>query len=437
MITKVAFYLENRAIPTVDLSEPELGNPGCGGTEFLFAALPYYLAKLGSDYKPVLLANHINKLPVNVEHLQVSDVIEAVQQAKECGCKIFVYRPRRHTEKALLNEIDALKITTVAWAHITPLGEHLRVMSRTQYLKALVCVEHEQHDLARDSAIWRKLTYIVNGFDVEGFRLPAPPTKEPGLVAYLGALLPQKGFHLLAKAWPKILKRCPNARLAVIGTGALYNEDAKLGPWGIADSRYEELYILPYLAGSDGQPLPSVTFLGRLGAEKKEVLYRAMVGIPNPGGQTENCPGSALEFQAAGTAVVSGAFYGLLDTVSDSQTGLLGRSEDDLVTNICKLLNNPERANELGKNGIRFVEHRYNYTAVVAAWSELFTRISKGHAPKRIPSKPNLHQHHKWLIALNRYFQIVFGLFIPWPSVIEIKARLMPALKLFINRGSE
>ena len=435
-IIKVAFYLENRAIPNIDLSAPELGNPGCGGTEFLFVALPYYLEKLGSDYQPVILANHINKLPSSVDHIKVADVVEAARQAKSYGCGIFVYRPRRHTEQVLLDEIDALEINTVAWAHITPMDDYLRAMARTQFLKALVCVEHEQHDLARDSAIWKKLTYIVNGFDVDGFRLSAPPPKEQGLVVYLGALVPQKGFHLLAKAWPKVLERCPNARLAVIGTGALYAEGAKLGPWGVADSRYEEHYILPHLADSAGKPLSSVSFLGQLGTEKKEVLYRAMVGVPNPGGQTENCPGSALEFQAAGTAVVSGAFYGLLDTVRNGQTGLLGKSEEDLIDHICQLLENPERAFALGENGIRFIEERYNYPAIVASWSELFDRISQSLGPKRMPGKSNLHQHHKYLIALNRYFQIIFGGIIPWPSVVEIKARLLPFLKSFF-RGAE
>ena len=437
MSIKVAFYLENRAIPNVDLSEPELGNPGCGGTEFLFAALPHYLDKLSDAFQPVLLANHVAMLPENVCHIQAADAIDAVRQAKKNGCDIFVYRPRRHTEQALLDEIDALEINTVAWAHITPLGEHLRVMAQTQYLKALVCVEHEQHDLARDSVIWQKLTYIVNGFDLDGFRLSAPPPKENGLVVYLGALVPQKGFHLLAKAWPKVLERCPDAKLAVIGTGALYDDGAKLGPWGVADSRYEEHYILPHLADSEGKPLSSVSFLGRLGAKKKEVLYRAMVGVPNPGGQTENCPGSALEFQATGTAVVSGAFYGLLDTVRDGQTGLLGKREEDLVDNICRLLESPERAYELGKSGIRFIEERYNYSAVVISWSELFDRIRKGLGPKQMPGKPNLHQHHKFLIAINRYFQIIFGDFMPWPSVIEVKTRLMPFLKSFSSRGME
>lgn len=423
---RVAFYLENRSIPDVDLSRPELGNPGCGGTEFLFAALPNYIAKDNSTcYEPILLANHTDRLPGNLAHIRVEDVMDAVRRAKEAGCSIFVYRPRRHLEAELLALIDGLEMPTIAWAHITPVATHLRAIARSKYIKAVVCVEREQHDLAMDSAIWSKLTCIVNGFDVSGFRLSNQPTKEPGLVVYLGALVPQKGFHILAKAWPRILRRCPQARLAVIGSGALYDANTELGPLGVAERTYEQRFILPYLTDKDGSLHPSVTFLGRLGPEKKEILYRATVGVPNPGGQTENCPGSALEFQACGTAVVSGAYYGLLDTVIDGKTGLLGRTEDDLVRNICRLLENPEKAENLGKQGIQFVEERYNFSKVVAAWCDLFVRVEQGRKPKRIPYKLNLHRHHKFLIVMNRLLQMTIGRIVKWPSIVEVKAFLL------------
>lgn len=338
---KIAFYLENRNIPHVDLSQPEFGNPGCGGTEYLFVALPYYLSKRDKiSYQPVIFANNISKLPDCIPHFQVTDVQDAARCAKEENCAFFVYRPRRQPDPDFLELIDRLKLPSIAWFHITPVARHLQLLAQSKYLKATICVEHEQCDLAQDTAIWSKLSCIVNGFDLQGFQLKDPPEKEPGLVVYIGALVPQKGFHLLARVWPRVLTRHPEARLAVIGSGALYNSKAKLGPWGVAESEYETQHIIPYLAAEDGQPHPSVEFLGRLGAEKKEYLYKAMVGVPNPGGQSENCPGSSIEIQACGTAVVTGAYFGLLDTVRNSETGLLGRSEDDLVNNICFLLEN-------------------------------------------------------------------------------------------------
>ncbi len=431
---KVAFYLENRAIPDVDLSRPSLGNPGCGGAEYMLSAIPSYLAaeEEKTGCRLLVLANHVDRLPGNVANRRVTDVLAAASKAKEEGCDVFVYRPRRHLEIELLELIERLRLPTVARFSITPTGPYLRALAESAHVKAVVCVGREQHDLAWDTPVWPKLTCITNGFDVDGFRLANPPAREPGLVVYLGALVPQKGFHLLARAWPRILRRHPEARLAVIGTGALYGT-ATLGPWGVAASEYEA-QIAPHLAGPDGQPHPSVSFLGKLGLEKKEWLHRASVGVPNPSGQTENCPGSAVELQACGTAVVSVARYGLLDTVRHGETGLLGRTQGDLVDNICSLLDDPARAEALGQNGVAFVREAFDIGAINADWHDLFDRLVRGAPPRAYFLKPNLHRHSKGLILVNRFLQMTLGRVVAWPSVVSMKSCIagLPVLKSMI-----
>ncbi len=419
---RIGFYLANRQIPDVDLRYPRLGNPGCGGTEFLFSALPHYLAKLhGHALCPIIFANHVDFLPDNVSAIRVEDVCDGAYAAKEEGCSFFIYRPHRHVDSRILDLINELQLPAIGWLHLTPTMPHLRRMANTPYLKAIVCVEHEQYDLIQDSPAYEKLTYIVNGFDVDGFQPSSRPKKDPCLVAYLGAIVPQKGFHLLAKIWKKVLNRCPQARLVVIGTGALYDSGSRLGPWGIASEIYEEKHIVPYLIDEKGDLHPSVCFMGKLGIEKKEILSQALVGIANPTGQTENCPGSALEFQACGTAVVSGAFYGLLDTVQQGKTGLLGRTEGALVENICRLLEDPIQAQKMGEVGLKFVRERYEFTKVAGEWIALFERLSSGEKPKGKPFKKNFHRHAKWLIVINRQLQIWLGTFMNWPSVLELK----------------
>ena len=427
---KIGFYLENKNIQSVDLSRPRLGNPGCGGTEFLFVALSYELQKRqNARCKPILLANSIEKLPKTLEVKQVSDVCDAARTAKNDGCDFFVYRPRRREQMNILDLIEKLKLPAIGWAHITPTTPYLRKMAGVSFFKALVCVEHEQYDLIQDSPVWKKLTYIRNGFDVSNFRMSSPPKKDFSSVVYLGSLVPQKGFHLLAKVWGDIVKRIPYAKLTVIGTGALYNESAVLGPWGIADKNYEEKHIIPYLANSEGQPYSSVKFMGKLGHEKKEVLHRALIGVPNPTGTTECCPGSALEFQACGTAVVSGAFYGMMDTINHGTTGLLGRTEGDLINNICSLLNEPEKACEMGKNGEQFVQRKYNYDRITRQWMDLLDHLFQGERLRYIPFKKNIFRHWKWAIAINSFFQKTMGRIFLWPSIDEIKQWLRPAFQ--------
>lgn len=432
----INFYLHNVNIPDVDFTSPQHGNPGCGGTEYLFVALPYYLSKIrGKTCHVVIHANITDNLPKSLECHVAKDVIEAAEQAENMGADFFIYRPTREPELDFLRFVDSIELRTIAWFHITPTHPHLRLLAKSSATSAAVCVEHEQYDLAQDSSIWNKLTFIVNGFDLDGFQLKTPPQKDPNLVVYLGALVPQKGFHILAKAWKKVLLRHPKAHLAVLGSGKLYDSSAKLGPWKIAEEQYEKECIIPYLSGADAQPLPSVTFYGTLGIEKKQLLYQASIGVPNPSGHTENCPGSALEFQACGTPIVSGAFLGLLDTVLHNKTGFLGKTEQDLIDNICLLLNSNSKVTQFGDAGIRFVENKYNFDTVTKEWVDLFERLQQNKNPIKFKFKRNLHQHSKWLILFNRFFQITIGRIIKWPSVIEIKIYLAKLkLKIKLNR---
>ena len=423
---RVGLYLENKNIQNIDLSQPWLGNPGCGGAEFLFVALSYELQKRQSTQcKLILLANSIDRLPKILEARQVSDVCDAARMAKDERCNFFIYRPRRREQMNILDLIEKLNLPTIGWAHITPNTSYLRKMASISFFKALVCVEHEQYDLIQDSPLWKKLTYIRNGFDVDNFRLSILPEKDFSSVVYLGSLVPQKGFHLLAKVWKSILQRVPHAKLTVVGTGALYKESAKLGPWGVAEKGYEEKYIIPYLVDSVGQPHSSVHFAGKLGHEKKELLHQALIGVPNPTGATECCPGSVLEFGACGTAVVTGAFYGMMDTISDGVTGLLGRTERDLINNICTLLNNPEKARQMGKNGEQFVQQKYNYDKITNQWMNLFDNLSHGKRLRYIPFKKNIFRHWKWAVFINRFFQKMVGGIFLWPSVSELKIFLI------------
>ncbi len=420
---KVAFYLENATIPDVDFTRPELGNPGCGGTEYLFATLPYYLIKFGqSACTPVLFANDTDHLPLGVTAHRVDDCYAALRAAKASGCNIFVYRPKRQTEMDMLDLMAELQMPSVLWIHVIPTSAYIRKIATNPYVRAFVCVEHEQHDTLYDTSLGKKLTYIVNGFDVDGFRSDLKNIeKDPNLVVHIGTLVPQKNFHLVAQAWPRILAAHPSARLAVIGSGDIYGTGGTLGPWGLADEAYEHKYMIPYLSGTDGRPHPSVQFLGKMGLEKKQILARAIVGIPNPTGDNENCPGTNLEMSAAGTAVVSGARYGALDTVRHGVTGLLGNGQDDLVQNVVRYLKDPDFARACGQNGITFVKERYDYQNVVHEWIDLFARIKQGRDPVQKGVKPNLFKHQKIVRLLNKPLQLTAGQMIPWPSFNEIK----------------
>lgn len=398
---KIGLYLENKNKPEADLSVPELGNPGIGGTQFNFLTLPYYFKKLLPEYDVefVIYTNHKHKLPDLLYGVETDNVFEAVRKCKEDNCDIFIYRPLPQEIKEILNIITEHKLKTIAWVHNT-LFETLKDFSMNSYVKRFVCVAPEQLDEIRHHPIFYKSTYIYNGFDASSYK-PVETIKKDKAVVYIGALIRQKGFHILAEIWRDILKEVSDAKLWVIGTGNLYSDNAELGKWGIADEKYEKV-LRHYLSDDSINPHPSVKFLGLLGKEKVKYLQRAMVGVPNPTGYTEQCPGSAIEIQAAGTPVVSISENGLLDTVLHKKTGYLEKNSEKIKQKTIYLLKNPEKAKKLGQNGISFIEERFAYKKICEEWYKLFDDIINDRPNRLKPMKSNILYKGKLIKEIKR-----------------------------------
>lgn len=417
---KVGIYLDNSALSGMDFRHPERGNPGTGAAEYLHVALAYFIRKYaGSSVETHIFAQHTNLMPPKIPSHSVLDVVDAAKKAKSAGMDIFVFRPRMREELNILDVIDDLGLPSIGRAALTPSPEHVRRMARSTMFKALVCVGGEQYDSLVDTPVHSKIVQIDNGLHLESCRNGLDVVRDESLVVYMGALVPQKGFPLLASAWPTVLSRNPHAKLSVIGSPKIYNESATLGPLGVADAEFEARYIEPYLTLADGQLHPSVMFHGQMGAEKHQILRQATVGVPNPSGQTETFCVSAAEMSACGAAVVSGAYYGLLDTVRHEKTGLLGRSVSDLVNNISALLENPARARSLGKNGVKFVEERFDFSVVVPKWVTLFNDVAVARKRKLAVPTRNLLRHYKFMRIANMPFQRTLGKLMFWPSVQE------------------
>ncbi|MCF8011404.1 MAG: glycosyltransferase family 4 protein [Clostridiales bacterium] len=373
---KIGLYLENKNIGDIDLSKPENGNPGIGGTQYNFITLPYYFFKYIPDkVRFVWYANVVDNLPQNIESIKVEDALDAAKKAEKDNCDILIWRPTGDISgERFIEEIDSYNIKIIAWVHNTPKPKLLDKINKSKQIKRFVCVSQEQLDCLRDHDIFYKSTCIFNGFDYRKYVPTKEVKKEGKYVVYVGSLIPAKGFHYLARVWPEIKKRKTDARLIIIGSGKLYNRNQKLGKWGIAEESYEREWRR-YLGNENGEIDKSVDFKGVLGDEKIEILQKADVGVVNPSGATENCPGSAIEFQAAKTPVVSGAYNGLLDTVINNKTGFLGKSDKNLINNILYLLKDKEMAAKFGENGFEFIKEKFNYKNISYQWLELFEEV--------------------------------------------------------------
>ncbi|HBB32479.1 MAG TPA: glycosyl transferase family 1 [Cyanobacteria bacterium UBA8803] len=429
---KVGFYLENKRFPHVDLRVPEKGNPGMGGTQFTTVATAYYLNKFYSDRLNILLlANLTELLPPSLNVCQADSDIDAAIKSEQQGCDIFVFRSREG-DHPIYDQLPQLKVKTISRSNNTPDIVALKRIADCPQIKCHVCVGQEQLDLLRDHRVFEKSIRIFNPFNIESFVPQKEIAKQGNTVVFLGSIIPSKGFHYLARVWPYILKKRPDAKLIVIGSGKLYDRNQVLGKWGVAEEHYEANCIRPFLSDENGNIMESVHFAGVLGEEKIPILQRADVGVVNPSGRTEVCPASALEIQASGTPVVSGAKEGMPDTVVHKKTGLLGNTDRELARNILYLLNNPDIAKQMGDNGINFVQNNFSPELITQQWLSLFSCIYEGKLPEPQPIKSNYFYQAKVFREGLRRLKQAMPLLQGVPALIEIK----PLLKRYIKKRS-
>ena len=437
MKPKVGLYLRNRGVADVDLRSPEKGNPGVGGTQFNFVTLPYYLQKYYQDEVDcIVYANAVEYLPPSLDVRKASSAVEAARCADEDGCNIFVYVPTDRTRKEdLLGTLESLAMKAVVWAHNVPYSlAHMDLLADHPSVFRFVVVGRERLDQIRDHSLFEKSRCIYNGFDPAPYTPDTLSSNGSPTVAYVGSLIPPKGFHLLAKAWPEVKRQVKEANLVVIGSGQLYDRGAELGKWGIAAERYEKRFR-PYLSNGDGEVHSSVDFKGTLGTEKIPLLQNADVGVVNPSGKTENCPGSAIEFQAAGTPVVSIAEWGLLDTVKDGETGILMQDSGMLGKVVADLLRDRKRREEYSRAGMKFVRQKFSQEKICGQWQTLLQRVTDGRPPKQEPMKQNVLYRHKWFREGMRLAKKRFP-FLRWiPPLFAWRPKIRNFVKNIISKS--
>lgn len=154
---------------------------------------------------------------------------------------------------------------------------------------------------------------------------------------YFGRLSQEKGLGTLLRAF----EEAAPARLKIAGTGPMEDELKRY-------VREKRLYNIEM-----------VGFVG--GQEKWELLRNALFAII-PSEWHENCPVSALEFFAAGTAIVASRMGGLSSIVSEGQTGLLFKAGDakEIAEKVRYMFSHPFEAERMGKHAREVAEIRYS-----------------------------------------------------------------------------
>lgn len=390
----IGLYFNDKGFNNLNLSAPIQGNNGVGGTQYCFLMLADALARY-AKHTVIFYHYNSNVLPHGVRSRRITDRDEIIARAEEDKIDILIFKSEGITD--LVKDLHGANLHAVVWAHNYLFSEELSEYCSNPGISRVVFVGHEMYDRYIDHPIISKATYIYNMFDGRAFsarRVPAVPS-----VTYTGSLVPAKGFHILAKVWKEIIKEVPNAQLYVIGDGKLYDRNAELGAYGIAQKSYEDQFM-PHLT-VDGDLMDSVHFLGTMGKEKLEIYEKTTVGVMNPTGRTETFGLSAIEMSACGIPVVTKRANGLYDTVIDGETGYLIKSKKELANRIIRLLTDNRLNDTMGKNGKKFADTAFLPENIVKQWESLFEEIKEGRQTKEIAPSKHYANNAKWLRIIN------------------------------------
>lgn len=366
-MNRIAFYYTNSKFADKNCKNIRDGNPGIGGTFYAMLQVLFGLQeKYSTSFKFFLFAEKEQALPEDINVILTPDVysLQVALKEKQIDCLIVNKITADTLTKIFFDQIRTTNVDIIVWCHCFVTNKGLNVLAAEPMVKKIIAVSKTQMLTWYDHDIYNKATYIYNMCD---FKNPSNVHFVPknNDVVYVGAINAIKGVHYLTQAWKSVLKKYPTSQLYIIGSGRLYNSNAVMGRFGIAEKFYEQKMLKPII--KDGKINPSVHFLGIMGKEKWEVLNKCKVGVVNAG-SWETFGYTMVEMQMAGLMVASLKSPGLLDTMYP-KNGILYDNPKKLAVSITKLLEKEQHDFDAGFN---YISNNFSRDVILRKWIELF-----------------------------------------------------------------
>jgi glycosyltransferase involved in cell wall biosynthesis len=213
-----------------------------------------------------------------------------------------------------------------------------------------------------EQALGRELIEVTGGVDAELFRPVLPDPDIAGRLAgrtvllYVGRFVPLKNLPLLIDALATVRQARGDVALVLVGEGALERQiRERVGRLGLTDA---------------------VTFLGHQPQARLPALYAASE-IVLLSSSFDNSPNCVLEANACERPVVATRVGGVPRYVTEGENGLLvdGGDAQGFARAVLRLLDQPERAREMGRAGRRRILERHSWRKSAEKLVALYDRL--------------------------------------------------------------
>ncbi len=173
-----------------------------------------------------------------------------------------------------------------------------RAYKYSQYVAVSPSTKKEMEELGMKSD--KGIAIVYNGVDLDTL-VPGKKSNSP-LVLFLGRLQAYKSVDVLLNSFQKVLKKTPNAKLVIAGSGDASDSLKQLS---------KDLNIQD-----------SVVFTGKISEEKKRGLFQKAWVMANPS-MKEGWGITTVEANACATPVIGSDVPGLRDSIIHDETGSL------------------------------------------------------------------------------------------------------------------
>lgn len=233
--------------------------------------------------------------------------------------------------------------------------------------KVIVVSEEMAHALTKLGVSGNRIFIVPDGTDCKMFNLNLDGRdirvkhnlNQAPVIIYHGDIKPPDGVDLLYRAFALILKRVPAAKLLIVGGGGRYFDKLK--------NLAEELGIEKSIICTYWVPH----------SEVPKYIAAADVGaMPMRATLNHNCYLSfkLFEYWGAGKPVVTSNLKAISRIVKNGVNGLVVESEDveALADAFIELLENPEKAQKMGREGRQLVEANFDWDVLMRKEVELY-----------------------------------------------------------------
>ena len=191
----------------------------------------------------------------------------------------------------------------------------------------------------------------------------AQEPKDSKLILFAGMLIPRKAVDRLIEAFALVTQQAPEARLCIVGR---VDDPEYLS---LLTARVEQLDLRT-----------CVTFLPPM-PQSELARYMARAAALVLPSLSEGLGRVVFESMAAGTLVVASRVGGLVDLVSDGETGFLVPPGDvgELAARMSWVLAHPDRAVEMGRDARKFARVYFSTHRYVQGYRQAFSLALDSH----------------------------------------------------------